>query len=145
MGSSKAHSVLISVDDSGKTSVEMAAAEIRNAAAANEDEPLSLDRGHQYLFRQDEYTVLVNTTLFQFAFSVNPVGHEEWCSNGCPHIDFTVTPNVDMDVLASNNVGGLLGSTWRDNLRNVMDTQTLSVCFEERLTDYTVNGIHSRA
>jgi len=166
--SSKAHSVLISVDDSGKTSVQMAdvsidigevwpmchvmlserdekaAAEIRNAAAANEEEPLSLDRGHQYLFRQDEYTVLVNTTLFQFAFSINPVGHEEFCSNGCPHIDFTVTPNVDMDVLEAKNVGGLLGSTWRDNLRNVMDTQTLSVWFEERVSTFNVNGIFSR-
>lgn len=53
------------------------------------------DKSH-FIVREKQYQLHVRTGDFSFEFDVNPIGHAEWCSNGCPHIDFTASV-MDVD------------------------------------------------
>jgi len=50
----------------------------------------------------------LKTKLFELNFFVNKIGHSEWCSEGCPHIDFNANI-IDSDEIYK--IHGILGQT----------------------------------
>jgi len=60
-------------------------------------------------------TIVIKSNKFIIEISIDTKGHEQWCSNGCPHLDFNCYPIVDLKFLNSE---GILGSSWKFDALN---------------------------
>jgi len=63
--------------------------------------------------RTSQFDLVVMNSEFVLELNVDPVGHPQWCSDGCPHLDMNAYPAVDLQLLSSVDAHGLFGQTWR--------------------------------
>jgi len=66
------------------------------------------------LVRTSMHDLVVMNGEFVVELNVDPVGHPQWCSEGCPHLDMNAYPSLDLDRLRAVGAHGLFGQTWRD-------------------------------